>query len=52
MDIRGTNIRGTTVYKYQGYNSMNIRGTKVRISEVRGYEYSGYEGMNIRGTRV
>ena len=31
---------------------MNIRGTKVSISGVRGYEYPGYEGMHIRGTRV
>ena len=35
---------------------MNIRGTRVSISGVRGgvrgYQYPGYEGINIRGTRV
>ena len=31
---------------------VNIRGTMVRISGIRGYEYPGYEGMNIRGTMV
>ena len=32
--------------------NINIRGTRVWISGVRGYEYPGYKGMNIQGTRV
>ena len=28
---------------------MNIRGTRISISGVRGYQYPGYEGINIKG---
>ena len=44
------NIRGTRV-SISGVRGINIRGTRVLISGVQGYQYPGYEGINIRGTR-
>ena len=45
-------ISGVREYQYPGCKGMNIRGTRISISGVRGDEYSGgYEGINIRGAR-
>ena len=41
----------STLSRYE-YPVLNIRGTMVLLSGVRGYQYPEYEGITIWGTRV